>query len=357
MRSVVLYGCVLNLLMHTYILMCVYRGWTHVAVFVLCLADSSVMYIDMLLMEDLFLWKYILFKVHDYLSYSKLGQEFHGVIVHDGKYIKNMSLCSKYVCYPYFASTVCFKNAYCNLILISLDIYMAIQCENGHIACSSCCTTLVNKCPICCSKIGYRNRAIEKVLETTKVKCKFAKYGCNEALNYNKKRDHEKRCSHVSCFCPLTDCDFTGSSSQLYQHFSNEHKNSAVQFLYNNCFGITLKATDQYHILQEKKDGILFILNNSKGNEHLGNAITITCIAPMSIGSSIPYDISASSMSGLYTVKFESSSTFSSRKQDDKPSTGFLVVPSYFFSSEGQFKLDVCIFRSSVDRRIKVKLF
>lgn len=231
------------------------------------------------------------------------------------------------------------------------------QCKNGHIACSSCCTTLVNKCPICCSKIGYRNRAIEKVLETTKVKCKFAKYGCNEALNYNKKRDHEKRCSHVSCFCPLTDCDFTGSSSQLYQHFSNEHKNSAVQFLYNNCFGITLKATDQYHILQEKKDGILFILNNSKGNEHLGNAITITCIAPTSIGSSIPYDISASSMSGLYTVKFESSSTFSSRKQDDKPSTGFLVVPSYFFSSEGQFKLDVCIFRSSVDRRIKVKLF
>lgn len=231
------------------------------------------------------------------------------------------------------------------------------QCENGHIACSSCCNRLVNKCPTCSSKIGYRNRAIEKVLEATKVKCKYAKYGCNEAMNYSKKRDHEKGCPYAPCFCPLTDCHFIGSSSQLYQHFTNEHKNSAVQFLYNNCFGITVKATDQYHILQEEKDGILFILNNSKGDEHLGNAISITCIGPMGSGSFIPYDISASSMSGLYTVKFESSSTFGSCKQDDKPSTGFLVIPSYFFSSDGQFKLDVRIFRSRADRRIKVRLF
>lgn len=232
-----------------------------------------------------------------------------------------------------------------------------VQCRNGHIACSSCCTAIVNKCPTCCLKIGYRNRAIEKVLETAEVKCKFAKYGCNETMNYSKKHDHEKRCSQAPCFCPLTDCYFTGSSAQLYLHFSIVHKNSAVQFLYNNCFGITVKATDQYHILQEEKDGILFILNNSKGNGHLGNAISITCIAPTGVGSSIPYDISASSTSGLYTVKFESSSTFSSRMQDVKPSTGFLVVPLYFFSSDGQFKLDVCIFRSHSDRRIKDELF
>ncbi|KAH7845541.1 hypothetical protein Vadar_003322 [Vaccinium darrowii] len=37
------------------------------------------------------------------------------------------------------------------------------QCNNGHVACSSCCIKLGNKCPSCSMPIGYnRCRAIEK---------------------------------------------------------------------------------------------------------------------------------------------------------------------------------------------------
>ncbi|KAL5809984.1 hypothetical protein ACOSQ3_026680 [Xanthoceras sorbifolium] len=98
------------------------------------------------------------------------------------------------------------------------------QCENGHVACSSCCSKLGNKCPSCCSPIGHnRCRAIEKVLESVKVICANSKYGCKETMSYSQSHDHEKTCRHAPCSCPLSDCCFVGSSSQLYQHFIGRH--------------------------------------------------------------------------------------------------------------------------------------
>ncbi|KAL5745107.1 hypothetical protein ACOSP7_026253 [Xanthoceras sorbifolium] len=98
------------------------------------------------------------------------------------------------------------------------------QCENGHVACSSCCSKLGNKCPSSCSPIGHnRCRAIEKVLESVKVICANSKYGCKETMSYSQRDDHEKTCRHAPCLCPLSDCCFVGSSSQLYQHFIGRH--------------------------------------------------------------------------------------------------------------------------------------
>ncbi|PQQ07984.1 putative E3 ubiquitin-protein ligase SINA-like 6 [Prunus yedoensis var. nudiflora] len=55
------------------------------------------------------------------------------------------------------------------------------QCENGHIACSSCCTKSKNKCPSCSMPIGYnRCRAIEKILESIRISCQNIKHGCKE---------------------------------------------------------------------------------------------------------------------------------------------------------------------------------
>ncbi|RYR64351.1 E3 ubiquitin-protein ligase SINA-like 10 isoform X1 [Arachis hypogaea] len=59
------------------------------------------------------------------------------------------------------------------------------QCENGHIACSNCCARLGNKCPMCSMPIGYnRCRAIEKVLESIKISCLNAKYGCKHMFSF-----------------------------------------------------------------------------------------------------------------------------------------------------------------------------
>jgi hypothetical protein len=64
-----------------------------------------------------------------------------------------------------------------------LSSCMTIQCENGHIACSSCCIKLSNKCPSCFWPIGYiRCRAIEKVLEVVKIPCQNSSMGAKKWL-------------------------------------------------------------------------------------------------------------------------------------------------------------------------------
>ncbi|CAD5333336.1 unnamed protein product [Arabidopsis thaliana] len=46
------------------------------------------------------------------------------------------------------------------------------QCDNGHLACSSCCPKLNNKCPACTSPVGHnRCRAMESVLESILIPC------------------------------------------------------------------------------------------------------------------------------------------------------------------------------------------
>ncbi|KAJ4706971.1 E3 ubiquitin-protein ligase [Melia azedarach] len=172
------------------------------------------------------------------------------------------------------------------------------QCENGHIACSKCCSKLADRCPSCCLPVGFRNRAIEKILESSKVLCQNAKYGCREIMIFNDRHNHETKCGYAPCSCPLSSCEFIDSSSQLYQHFSDKHKQSAVQFLYNSFFQIKLNVQDKYLILQEKKEGTLFVLNNSKNADHSANIISIDCIAPKGIDLLMDYDIIARHLSG-----------------------------------------------------------
>ncbi|KDP22664.1 hypothetical protein JCGZ_02506 [Jatropha curcas] len=217
------------------------------------------------------------------------------------------------------------------------------QCENGHTACSSCCKKLLQKCPTCSLPIGYnRCRAIEKVLESVRLSCQNLKYGCKEIVNYSKKVDHEKICSHAPCFCPSSGCSFVGSSRQIYQHFSNKHKGAAVLFRYGNTFPVFFTLNDKSRILREEKEGVLFILNNTA--EVVGNIITVSCIGPSSPKGGYFYELAAK-MEGS-NLKFQSFTKNIRKVNDDDPhSQDFLVVPASFFGSYGQISLDLCIWR------------
>ncbi|KAM5577094.1 E3 ubiquitin-protein ligase SINA-like 7 [Rosa sericea] len=160
------------------------------------------------------------------------------------------------------------------------------QCDqNGHIACSLCCTKINNKCPTCSGPIrSNRCRAIEKVLESSTTPCQNIKYGCNTPVTYNKKNEHEKACVFSPCSCPYVGCNFVSSTKELYQHFSNDHLDSATGFLYDNVeldfsFPVTLNKNDSFLVVREKHSGTLFILHNST-IEVLGNVVTVSCIKP-----------------------------------------------------------------------------
>ncbi|KAG6720456.1 hypothetical protein I3842_03G063000 [Carya illinoinensis] len=223
--------------------------------------------------------------------------------------------------------TICFEPLSCPVF----------QCENGHIACSSCCIRLLNKCPSCSWPIGYnRCRSIEKVLEAVKISCPNT--GCKEAVSYSKKNEHGKTCMYAPCSCPLSNCNFIDSYKQLYLHFSRKHPSSAVGFLYDCMFSISLNVDEKFIVLREQYDGVLFVLNNSI--ELLGNILAISCIGPCSSTRGFVYTLLARAHGDI--LRLQSSTKYIQQRVDDPPSTCFILIPSDFFVS-GQLKLDVRI--------------
>lgn len=221
---------------------------------------------------------------------------------------------------------------------------MAIQCENGHVACSSCCIKLGNKCPSCCWPIGYnRCRAIEKVIESAKISCINLKYGCNESVSYNKKHDHEKMCVHAPCSCPVSGCDFIGSSKDLFNHFTEDfdHLDSCKLFQHNCLFPLELGVGQRYLILQEQNDHTTFLLNH--GVELLGNVVNVICIAPSSTKKGYAYDLIARKEDS--SVRLQSFTESIPRWHEHLHLKMFLLVPSDFRGSSGKLKLELCIRR------------
>lgn len=219
---------------------------------------------------------------------------------------------------------------------------MTIQCENGHIACSSCCLKLGNKCPSCSWPIGYnRCRAIEKVIESVKISCINIKYGCNESVSYNKIHDHEKMCVYRPCSCPLSGCNFIGSSKDIFHHFSINHLNSTKRFQYNCLFPLELGVEQRYLILQEQNDRTTFVLNH--GVELLGNVVNVICIAPSSTQKGYAYDLIARKEDS--SVRLQSFTENIPRWDEHLPLKMFLLVPSDFRGFSGKLKLELCIRR------------
>ncbi|XP_077220853.1 E3 ubiquitin-protein ligase SINA-like 10 [Tasmannia lanceolata] len=212
------------------------------------------------------------------------------------------------------------------------------QCENGHIACSSCCTKLKYKCHSCAFPIGYqRCLAIEKVIESIKISCCNAHYGCKETLSYSHKLTHEETCVHSPCTCPISDCNFLGAPKQLSFHFSNKHGASAIRFRYNSPFTVSLLKNEPFVVLCGE-DGLLFVLNNSA--EPMGNVVSVTGIGPTSPRGGFSYDLIT--RRGERSLRLVSFTMNSKVRIDATASMDFLLVPYGFYSYE-RLKLEVCI--------------
>ncbi|XP_045831239.1 E3 ubiquitin-protein ligase SINA-like 7 [Trifolium pratense] len=211
------------------------------------------------------------------------------------------------------------------------------QCDNGHIVCSTCCPKLRNKCPKCSLPICSKHcKAVENLLLSIEMSCPNTKYGCGEKISYLGNRKHEEECIHEPCYCPLSGCDFVASSKVLSNHFSHKHRDSQINFSYDDSFVVPLKSNDETIVLRAKEDGKLFILNDSTMN--LGIAINICCIGPKSFEFDHHYDILARSHKS--TLKLQSVATNVQRFTLGTLSLEFLMIP---IDSSKSLKLDVCI--------------
>uniref|UniRef100_M1BDZ5 RING-type E3 ubiquitin transferase n=1 Tax=Solanum tuberosum TaxID=4113 RepID=M1BDZ5_SOLTU len=214
------------------------------------------------------------------------------------------------------------------------------QCENGHIACASCCTKIANKCPSCCWPIGYnRCRAMEKVVESVKVSCVNKMYGCKEILSYSKKTDHENACIYVPCSCPSHGCDFIGTSTNVYAHFSDKHASSAEHIFFNAVHPIHIEKDQSYKILQMRTEGILFIINHA--SDRVGSAFNIICVGPSRQKRRFSYKLVVTD--GESSFKLESVAECIPNWSENSPLKKFLVVPRDVVNSSAPLKLNVFI--------------
>lgn len=194
---------------------------------------------------------------------------------------------------------------------------------------------------MCSMPIGYnRCRAIEKVLESVKISCLNAQYGCKETITYSKKNDHEKQCNYAPCTCPQSGCNFVAPSKELSLHFLCKHGVSARNFTYNCFFSIFLRVNDEIILLQEQNGADLFMLKNKVGD--LGNMVNVSCICPNLFRKACHYDILVRSQGCCLKIHCLAENIHGGKANNTAP-TGFLLIPSCFFGSSGRLKLDIRI--------------
>ncbi|XP_031488960.1 putative E3 ubiquitin-protein ligase SINA-like 6 isoform X1 [Nymphaea colorata] len=213
------------------------------------------------------------------------------------------------------------------------------QCWNGHITCSSCCLKLKKKCHTCFEVIGlHRCLAMEKVVESIKINCCYARFGCLKSISYADKTKHEDSCIYAPYVCPIWNCTFCGTSEQICFHFMSVHSVSTRCFRYNHSFTFTMDKTEECLVLHGD-DGLLFLVNNRI--DLLGNAVAVALISPSCPRRDFAYDLIVRCRERSLRLQ---SFTRRVKQAPDLPSQDFLLIPHDAYLCDGQLKLEICIY-------------
>jgi E3 ubiquitin-protein ligase SIAH1 len=152
------------------------------------------------------------------------------------------------------------------------------QCDQGHFMCSSCRDELEALRPeldLC----DYRRcDAMEKLVESIRVPCPNAAYGCDTTATYYGHRDHLERCPHRPCRCPVESCGFTaGSMTSLPGHLTSIHdwpRTNLEDSVWDDMY--LRDGCNALDVVDGAGGKHLLVLTVSR--ERLGRAISITCV-------------------------------------------------------------------------------
>ncbi|CAA0406020.1 unnamed protein product [Arabidopsis thaliana] len=215
------------------------------------------------------------------------------------------------------------------------------QCDNGHLACTLCCTKVRNRCPSCTLPIGYvRCRAMEKVIEASRVSCLNAKYGCKESTSYGNRFSHEQVCVFTPCSCPILDCHYTGYYKDLKNHVRAEHKDDLISFVWNTRLTISLDLNKKTTILQEENDGHVIVVQVFRALHAV--YVSVSCIAPLTPGvGRLSCRLAKITVDSLLKQGFMVKNI--QKVTNEHPEDGFMLIPSYLFSGNDNLNLQIWI--------------
>lgn len=208
------------------------------------------------------------------------------------------------------------------------------QCTNGHIACSSCCFRMDNRCHSCLNPIGkIRCLAMEKLIESMKVGCIYAHNGCRELVRYSQVTAHQSKCIYAPYLCSVSGCSFIGPSTRFSDHFISAHGACIRQFRYEAWFTVLL-ATDEQFCILECEDMVFLLQNKMK---LLGNMVYITCIGPASSEEQYSYQIEIKKGRRRLTME----SVPRSIVGIDEIPQDFLLIPVETYEEDGHLKFEL----------------
>lgn len=152
------------------------------------------------------------------------------------------------------------------------------QCSVGHFICSSCRGKhLNNKCHICSTKTTFKRCfGMEHVVQSVKVPCSNAMYGCTKKVTYYQKEEHEKACTAWGCFCPEPFCTFVGTTEALLDHLTTEHEIPSTTLPDSDTVSLHLELG--FHVLQRNRTDYFFLLRL------VGHTISMICVQPSTKG-------------------------------------------------------------------------
>ncbi|CAL9224515.1 unnamed protein product [Arabidopsis halleri] len=220
------------------------------------------------------------------------------------------------------------------------------QCDNGHLACTLCCAKVRNRCPSCTLPIGYvRCRAMEKVIETSRVSCPNTKYGCKENIVYGNRFSHEKVCVFTPCSCPIVDCNYSGYYKEVNNHVRVEHKDDLISFVWNTRLTLSLDLNEKTTILQEENDGDVIVVQVFKALHAV--YLSVSCIAPLAPGvGKFSCGLLNITVDSLLKQGFMVKNV--QKVTNELPEDGFMLIPSYLLSGNENLNLQIWIGRGRV---------
>ncbi|KAG7586023.1 Zinc finger SIAH-type [Arabidopsis thaliana x Arabidopsis arenosa] len=221
------------------------------------------------------------------------------------------------------------------------------QCSNGHLACSSCCKKLNKRCSFCRCNIGdIRCRAMEKVIEASLVPCRNAKHGCKETTTYCNQSSHEKVCFYAQCSCPVSNCNYIGSYTNLKRHACStahawDEDDVLIPFVFDRPRIFTMNLGKKKTVVfKEEKEGDLIVVQAFKGSE--GVYVTVNRIAHMALGIR-GFSCSLAKLNQYSTVRIGTmvKKIQKVREQMD-PQDDVMWIPPKMLSGE-HWKMQICI--------------
>uniref|UniRef100_A0A0D9WQ86 SIAH-type domain-containing protein n=1 Tax=Leersia perrieri TaxID=77586 RepID=A0A0D9WQ86_9ORYZ len=220
-------------------------------------------------------------------------------------------------------------------------------CKNGHVACFSCWAKLSNKCHVCSRDANFaRNIALEKIVESIKSSCSYAKWGCCKFINYAQRDAHEEACLFAPLICPVSGCRYRGFTGHWSGHFLASHSSDVMRFIYSQPFDVNFEVSLPFLVLLGEDDHLFLLVNNSV--TPLGHAFSVVCLRNGNQNWKFSYEIEATSRKKPENrLQVKAYVTNTKQWTGLYPVEAFLLVP-YEFCNSTSIILSISIERCAV---------